>query len=75
VPGAGTILEITLPLDEPGGPKLSHGAEDLSDDASMCDNPGLSGNARVPGDASLRSDAGLRRDARQPGEPGRADYV
>jgi signal transduction histidine kinase len=75
VPGAGTTLEITLPLDEPGGPKLSHGAEDLTDDASMCDNPGLSSNARVPGDASLRSDAGLRRDARQPGEPGRADYV
>ena len=49
-PGAGTTLEITLPLDEPAGPRLSHGAEDLPDDASTCENPGLRSDASKPGD-------------------------
>jgi signal transduction histidine kinase len=60
VPGAGTVLEITLPLDEPGGGKISHRAEEMPDDASVCENPALSSDASLRGDAS---------------KPGRADYV
>jgi signal transduction histidine kinase len=33
-PGAGTTLEITLPLDDPGGPKVPPGAAGMPHDAS-----------------------------------------
>ena len=81
VPGAGTTLEITLPVDEPGGPKTSHGAEELPDGASVCENPGLSSDGSKSGEASLRSEvsksggASLRDDGSKSGDPGRADYV
>jgi nitrate/nitrite-specific signal transduction histidine kinase len=42
-PGAGTTLEITLPLDEPGSPELP------PSDPGMAADPGLSGDTCQPG--------------------------
>jgi signal transduction histidine kinase len=46
-PGAGTALEIDLPLDDPGGPGLPSGAADLQDNASRGLRPGRPGNPDI----------------------------
>jgi signal transduction histidine kinase len=55
-PGEGTILEITLPLDESGAPELPPGAEGLAGEESLPGGASLAGDARQPGDPGLPDD-------------------